>query len=78
MAHDGEALREAVEFELHEMCQPLTALRCRLDLALMLGDPEAPGALAELREAVTEGLEDVKRTFACVERMRARLRNDGE
>lgn len=53
--------------ELHDLCQPLTALQCRLELAAMLGHPEA------LEEAVKGGLEETRRMFHIIAHMRQRL-----
>lgn len=70
-------LREEVELELHALCQPLTTLRCRLDLAMMLSGTDAREERQALREAVMECLDDMKRVFASVERLRARLLSGG-
>lgn len=53
--------------ELHDLCQPLTALQCRLEIGKMLGHPEA------LEEAVKGGLEETRRMFHIITRMRQRL-----
>jgi hypothetical protein len=53
--------------ELHDLCQPLTALQCRLEMGRMLGHPEA------LEEAVTGGLEETRRMFDIIAHMRQRL-----
>jgi signal transduction histidine kinase len=63
--------------ELHEISQPLTTLRCRLELALMVS-PRAKGRekVAPLEEGVSlhgavEGaLDDLRRVFVVVNRMR--------
>jgi signal transduction histidine kinase len=65
-------LNSDLEFELHELCQPLTTLRCRLELAMMCSEDE-PGGREALIEAVEGGLQDVRRIFACVDRLRERL-----
>jgi len=62
----NEILHE-IEQDLHDLCQPLTSLQCRLELAQMIGDPES------LKEAVALGLEDTRRLFAGVAAMRERL-----
>jgi hypothetical protein len=54
--------------DLHDLCQPLTALQCRLEVAQLVGDR------ASLREAVDGGLEETQRIFAVVARMRSCLR----
>jgi hypothetical protein len=53
--------------ELHDLCQPLTALQCRLEMGRMLGHPEA------LEEAVKGGLEETRRMFHIIAHMRQRL-----
>jgi hypothetical protein len=53
--------------ELHDLCQPLTALQCRLEMGRMLGHPEA------LEEAVKGGLEETRRMFDIIAHMRQRL-----
>ena len=50
--------------ELHELCQPLAALQCRLELGQMAGDDES------LRQAVAGALADMKRVFACLQCLR--------
>ncbi len=62
-----------LEFELHQLCQPLTTLRCRLELAMMMSGPDEPEGREALVEAVEGGLQDVQRIFACVDRLRERL-----
>ena len=49
---------------LHEMCQPLTVLRCRLELGMLRDEPEA------MREAVQAGLHECLRLNGAVESMR--------
>lgn len=53
--------------ELHDLCQPLTALQCRLEMGKMLGHPEA------LEEAVNGGLKETRRMFHIIAQMRQRL-----
>jgi signal transduction histidine kinase len=53
--------------ELHDLCQPLTALRFRLEAASMVGHADA------LEDAVNGGLEDTRRMFAIINEMRDRL-----
>jgi hypothetical protein len=53
--------------ELHDLCQPLTALQCRLELGRILGDSAA------LQEAVNGGLEETRRMFEVIALMRQRL-----
>jgi hypothetical protein len=58
---------EQSSLELHDLCQPLTALQCRLEMGKMLGHPEA------LEEAVKGGLEETRRMFHIIAHMRQRL-----
>lgn len=58
---------EKSNVELHDLCQPLTALQCRLEFARMLGHAEA------FEEAVNGGLEETRRMFAIIIHMRERL-----
>jgi hypothetical protein len=63
----GQRLLAAMNRDLHDLCQPLTALQCRLELGRMGGDR------ASLREAVDGGLEEMLRIYAAVARMRSSL-----
>jgi len=58
---------EQSSLELHDLCQPLTALQCRLELGRMLGGAEA------FEEAVNGGLEETRRMFDVIAHMRQRL-----
>jgi hypothetical protein len=58
--------------ELHDLCQPLTALQCRLEIGRMQGNPSA------MAEAVDGGLEETRRIFAVIMRIRQRLLADEE
>ena len=53
---------------LHDLCQPLTTLQCRLEVAEVTGTPEAH------RQAVTSGLVECARMVAAVKSMREALR----
>jgi signal transduction histidine kinase len=53
--------------ELHDLCQPLTALRFRLEAGRMLGNADS------FEEAVNGGLEDARRMFEIIAQMRDRL-----
>lgn len=53
--------------ELHDLCQPLTALQCCLEMSRMPGHGEA------LEVAIDESLRETKRIFAVIARMRQRL-----
>lgn len=55
---------EQVDRVLHDLCQPLTTLRCRLELAGLIGTVEA------YREAVEIGLTECARLVEGVESMR--------
>ena len=65
-ARPNDVLDE-VHADLHELCQPLTALQCRLEIGRMMGNEEA------LLEAVDGSLEETRRMFEVVDRMRQRL-----
>jgi hypothetical protein len=58
--------------ELHDLCQPLTALQCRLEMGRMPGHPGG------LEEAVNGSLEETRRLFEIVARIRQRLLADEE
>lgn len=53
---------------LHDLCQPLTTLQCRLEMAELLGTPEA------YREAVVTGMGECARLSAAVGAMRRIVR----
>jgi C4-dicarboxylate-specific signal transduction histidine kinase len=53
---------------LHDLCQPLTTLQCRLELAGLLGTINA------YREAAAAGLEECSRLVETVGSMREILR----
>ncbi len=54
---------------LHDLCQPLTTLQCRMEMAQLL-DSES-----SYREAVTQALAECARLTECVVRMRQSLRS---
>jgi hypothetical protein len=60
------------EVILHDLCQPLTTLRCRLELAMMQQDHSVTHP-EELCEAVQGGLQDLRAIFESVERLRQSL-----
>ena len=62
----GEVFRE-LERELHDLCQPVTSLQCRLELGKICGDQ------ASLVEATEGALDDTVRIFEAVMRLRERL-----
>ena len=53
---------------LHDLCQPLTTLQCRLEMAGVIGTNEA------YREAVEMGLAECSRLMAAVESVRGVVR----
>jgi C4-dicarboxylate-specific signal transduction histidine kinase len=63
---------EQMHAELHDLCQPLTALQCRLEIGKMLGHDGA------LQEAVDGGLEETRRMFEVIARIRQRLLREEE
>ncbi len=66
MAGHERLVKELTE-ELHTLSQPVSTLRCRLDIALMLEDE------ASLMNATRGGLEDVDLIFASIRRLRMLL-----
>jgi hypothetical protein len=75
--HETGGLREGrtgtggvkdVSKALHDLCQPLTTLQCRLELASVVGTVEA------YREAVELGLEECSRLMHAVWSMREIVR----
>jgi hypothetical protein len=57
-----------MEAVLHDLCQPLTILQCKLELGLLKGDQEAAHA------AMTDGLRECTRLTAAVNAMRDLMR----
>ncbi len=60
----SQVMYAGMEVALHDLCQPLTVLQCKLELGLMKGGEEATQA------AVVEGLRECKRLNAAVAMMR--------
>ena len=60
---------------LHDLCQPLTALQCRLFLATMADSGERA---AEMEDAVRAGLQQCERTITLVRAMQQRMQRDEE
>jgi C4-dicarboxylate-specific signal transduction histidine kinase len=58
---------QQMDIDLHDLCQPLTALQCRLEIGKMMGHEGA------LREAVDGGLEETQRMFEVIARIRQHL-----
>jgi hypothetical protein len=65
---DGQNELERLSRALHDLCQPLTTLQCRLELAGVLG------TAAAYREAVEHGLDECGRLIDAVESMRGMVR----
>jgi hypothetical protein len=55
---------QEIFLELHNLCQPLTALQCRLEIA------KATGELEALRSGVEDSLVETSRMFEAVAQMR--------
>ena len=53
-------MRERMDRALHDLCQPLTTLQCRLEVAQMIGSPEA------CREAIDLGMLECAQLYAAV------------
>ncbi len=61
-------IREA----LHDLCQPLTALECRLYLGTM-GEGGGEATADDMRQTIVEGLAECERLMAQVRMMQDRL-----
>lgn len=66
----NEAMFRDLDRELHNLCQPLTTLQGRLELAQIMGDA------ASMKEAVDSGVVEAQRVVAAVTRMRERLERE--
>lgn len=64
---ESKARFERLHADLHDLCQPLTALQCRLELGKMLGPDVA------LSDVVDGALEETQRMFAAVIQIRESL-----
>ena len=64
--HEETTLRE-LELDLHELCQPLTALSCRLELVGQSATAE------QMREVINGGMEEIRRAFKAARKMREHL-----
>ncbi len=60
----GAARMERIAFALHEMCQPLMTLQCRLEIGKMIGTADG------YEEAVKEGLAECERLLLSVDVLR--------
>ena len=58
---------ERIAFALHEMCQPLMTLQCRLEIGKMTGTVDG------YEEAVREGLADCERLLQSVNVLRQEI-----
>lgn len=67
VASSNEILLHEIEEELHDLCQPLTVLRCRLDVGKSDGSPQG------LRDAVDGALDETTRLMESIRRMRERV-----
>lgn len=65
------AMRE-IAASLHDLCQPLTALQCRLEIGQMFGTAEA------YEEAISEALNESERLLVAVSAMRELVRRSLE
>jgi hypothetical protein len=63
---------QQVNADLHDLCQPLTALQCRLEIGKTLGYESA------LQEAVNGSLCETKRIFNVIAHMRRRLQSEDD
>jgi hypothetical protein len=64
LSPSAEEMFVGIEVALHDLCQPLTVLQCKLELGLLKGGEEATHA------AVLDGLKECKRLNAVVLTMR--------
>jgi hypothetical protein len=60
----AEEMISGIEVALHDLCQPLTVLQCKLELSLLNGSEGATHA------AVVDGLHECRRLNAVVKTMR--------
>jgi signal transduction histidine kinase len=68
LSRGAEETITGIEVALHDLCQPLTVLQCRLEIGLLKGGEEA------IHAAVIDGLRECKRLNAVVTTMRALMR----
>jgi signal transduction histidine kinase len=64
--------RKQLSAAVHDLCQPLTTLQCRLELATLTCTPES------YREAVDDGLIECRRMVEAVESIREILRAESQ
>jgi hypothetical protein len=60
-------LVERIDVALHDLCQPLTVLQCRLAIGELIGEPDA------MRETIREALRECDRLNQAVGTMRTML-----
>jgi len=70
MGNQGKNNRKLLSAAVHDLCQPLTTLQCRLELATLTSTTEA------YREAVVDGLTECRRLVEAVEAIREILREE--
>jgi len=63
----GQLLLEALERDLHDLCQPLTALHCQLESA------QIRDGQSGMEEAIMTALDETRRAFQAAAQMQARL-----
>jgi signal transduction histidine kinase len=68
----GNRASQQLYADLHDLCQPLTALQCRLEIGRMHGHESA------LQEAVDGSLTETRRMFEIIFQMRQRLQREEE
>jgi hypothetical protein len=61
------SLRQQMHSDLHDLCQPLTALQFKLEITRIVGGPEA------LQQAIDGSLEETRRLFDAIDTMRHHL-----
>ena len=74
MDSSNDKLLQGIEEELHDLCQPLTALQFRLEMGKSTGDA------GELQGVIGGALEETARMIEAIKRMReriARMKTDG-
>jgi signal transduction histidine kinase len=72
MAEQSWDNRKQISAAVHDLCQPLTTLQCRLELATLTCTPES------YREAVEDGLLECRRMVDAVELIREILRAESQ
>ena len=72
LTRGAQEMFTGMEVALHDLCQPLTVLQCKLELGLLKGGEEATHA------AVLEGLRECKRLNAAVRTMRELMQQNDD